>query len=254
MKMSETITIETENRVTTLTISRPEKRNALTQAMYSVLANALSEYGENDDARAFVITGTEGVFTSGNDLSDFANRSDSNELPPVVQFLLALKDCPKPVIAAVNGRAIGVGLTMLLHCDLVYAAESAALSAPFVKLGLVPEAGSSMLLPAAMGMAVANDVMLAGRVLTANEAHQYGLVARVFPDADLMQEVQQIAAQVANSAPSALKRSKSVIRFQRDQVAEQMAKEGKLFVEQLASPDFAESVAAMMEKRQPVYG
>ena len=251
--MSEHIVISKEERVTTLTITRPEKKNAITQAMYAAMADALTAYGEDDAARAFVITGAGDMFTAGNDLQDFATGDAGDENPPVARFLNAILDCPKPLIAAVNGPAIGVGLTLLLHCDLAFAGQSASFSAPFVKLGLVPEAGSSMLLPASVGMAVANDILLAGRQLSAEEAHRYGLVSRVFPDADLAASVAEIARGVSQSAPTALTQSKALIRSQRDRVAEHMAAEGRLFVAQLQSPDFAESVAAMMQKRQPVY-
>lgn len=249
--MSENISIVTEGRVTTLTINRPAKRNALTQVMYGQIADALNHYAENDEARAFVITGAEDFFTAGNDLQDFSTASHNEETPPVARFLEAISSCPKPVIAAVNGPAIGVGLTMLLHCDLSYAAESASFTAPFVKLGLVPEAASSMLLSASVGMAVANDILLAGRSLSAAEAHDYGLISRVFPDGDLQAEVAAIAAHVANSAPDAVKLSKSLIRNQREAVAKQMEKEEQLFVSQLKSAEFAEVVAAMMQKRAP---
>lgn len=252
--MSEHIRVETANRVTTLTISRPEKKNALTQAMYTVMADALIAYGESDDARAFVITGEGEYFTAGNDLMDFSMADRAEEMPPVMRFLMAILDCPKPVICAVNGPGIGIGLTMLLHADLSYAAQSATLNAPFVKLSVVPEAGSSILLPAAVGMAVANDILLAGRVLSAEEAHGYGLVSRVFPDDTFQNEVQKIAQQVAQSSPTAMRRSKALIRSQRDTVAEQMMAESKVFVEQLRSADFAESVSALMEKRAPNYG
>ncbi len=250
--MSEHIQIEQHDRVTTITISRPEKKNAITQEMYARMAQAIQAYGSDDAARALVISGSGDMFTAGNDLKDFA-VAGGDEVPSVQRFLMAIKDCPKPVIAAVNGDAIGVGLTMLLHCDLVYASERATLSAPFVALGLVPEAASSVLLPAAVGMPVANDIFMTGRKLTAKEAHDYGLVSRVFPHEDLLDEVNRIAAQVANSAPTALQKSKSLVRFQRDLVADQMEREGRLFSEQLQSADFAEAIAAMMEKRAPSF-
>ena len=251
--MTDHITVHTEDRVTTVTITRPDKRNAITQAMYGKMADALEAYATQDEARALVLTGAEDYFTAGNDLKDFSMSDRAEDIPPVGRFLNGISTCPKPVIAAVNGPAIGVGLTMLLHCDLVYAAESATFDAPFVKLGLVPEAASSMLLSASVGMAVANDILLAGRKLTAQEAHDYGLVSRVFADGDLMAETRKIALHIAASAPVALKRSKALIRNQREQVAAQMAAEGKVFVEQLRSPEFAETVAAIMQKRTPNY-
>lgn len=253
--MSEHIIVSTQDRVTTVTISRTDKKNAITFAMYTAIAEAIEEYGQTDHARALVITGEGDMFTAGNDLQDFMTGG----LPagdvenPIIRFLNTIRDCPKPLIAAVNGPAIGVGLTMLLHCDLVYSADSATFSAPFVQLGLVPEAGSSMLLPASLGMAVANDVLLAGRVLTASEALNHGLVARVFGDGELISKVQEIAQAIAASSPVALKQSKALIRNQRDEVAGHMAAEIKIFATQLQSPDFAESIAAKLQKRAPNY-
>lgn len=254
--MSANIIISTQDRVTTATISREEKKNAITFAMYTAMAETIEEYGQTDGARALVITGSGDMFTAGNDLQDFmaGGIPASADENPIVRFLNAIRDCPKPLIAAVNGPAIGVGLTMLLHCDLVYSAQSATFSAPFVQLGLVPEAGSSMLLPASVGMAVANDVLLAGRILTAAEALDHGLVARVFSDGDLSTKVQEIARQVAASSPVALRQSKALIRSRRDEVAGHMAAEIRIFAQQLQSPDFAESVAAKLQKRQPNYG
>lgn len=154
--MSKHIQVMKEERVVTITIVRADKKNAITQAMYGAMADALNDYGNDNATRALIITGQGDIFTAGNDLQDFSLGGDE-KIPPVVSFLTAIRDCPKPVIACVNGAAIGVGLTMLLHCDLVYAGENATFSAPFAKLALVPEAGSSMLLPAAVGMAVCND-------------------------------------------------------------------------------------------------
>lgn len=253
--MSEHIQISREGRVVTITIDRPEKKNALTQAMYGAMADALEAYGaEASQDRALVITGAGEMFTAGNDLTDFAKGNRESEVPPVWRFLNAISTCPKPVIAAVNGPGIGIGLTMLLHCDLVYAGQSATLGAPFVKLGLVPEAASSLLLPRVVGMAVANDILLGGRTLGAEEAQAAGLVARVFADDALGAEVGRIAAGVAAAAPRAMQLSKALIRQGREEVAAHMAREARDFAAQLQGPEFAESVAAMMQKRLPVYG
>lgn len=251
--MTDHIRITTQDRITTLVIDREDKKNAITQDMYAAMADALNAFAGDDNPRVFVITGVSDVFTAGNDLKDFATGPRDHDTPPVLKFLAAIRDCPKPVIASVNGLAIGIGLTMLLHCDLVYAGESATFSAPFVKLGLVPEAASSMLLPATVGMAIANDILLTGRTLNAAEALDFGLIARVFPDAELDANVAEIAANVAAMAPTALRESKALIRNQKDRITEQMAAEGQVFAAQLRSADFAESVAAMMQKRAPVY-
>jgi len=253
--MTHPIVITDTDRVRTLVINRPDKKNAITQAMYQTMADAITDYGNDDSARAFVLTGAGDMFTAGNDLMDFAaGQRSAHDTPPVGQFLAAISSCPKPLIAAVNGMAIGVGLTMLLHCDLVYAGQSATFSTPFSALGLVPEAASSMLLPASVGMAVANDMLLAARVLTADEAHAYGIASRVFADSDLLDEVAKIAAQVAAMAPTAMKKSKALIRHNRAAITAHMAVEAEDFSAQLQHPEFAESVAAKMQKRSPDYG
>ncbi len=256
--MTDYIRIDHAERVTTITLSRPEKKNAITQAMYGAMADAVNDYGEDDSARALVFTGEGDYFTSGNDLQDFAmagrDAPSSDDLPPVIRFLHAIKDCEKPMLACVNGPAIGVGLTLTLHCDLVYAAASATFAAPFVKLGLVPEAASSLLLPQVIGMAAASDVFMTGRVLTADEALRMGLVSRLFADADFAAKTRALALTVANAAPVAMRHTKALLRTQNDAVTEVMATEGEIFAAQLRSPEFMESVAAMMAKRPAAYG
>ncbi|MEM8997333.1 MAG: enoyl-CoA hydratase-related protein [Acidobacteriota bacterium] len=248
--MSEFIDTERRGRVLVLTIHRPDQLNALTHDMYSSLAQGLEDLSSDDTLRAAVITGRGEYFTAGNDLGDFARGMPEGK-PPVMRFLEALRDAPKPVIAAVNGPAIGVGLTLLLHCDLSYASESATFRAPFPQVGVVPEAGSSLLLPQAVGMAWANDILIAGRTLNAEEAVAIGLVSRVFADDELLPETLTIAAGVAGQAPNATRKSKALIRGGREALVEQMKREGKDFFEQLQSAEFRESVAAIREKRAP---
>ncbi|MEO0576343.1 MAG: enoyl-CoA hydratase-related protein [Pseudomonadota bacterium] len=247
--MSDNIRISTEARVTTITIDRVDKKNAITQDMYGAMADAIVHYGDSDDARALVITGVGNMFTAGNDLGDFVMGTSEADIPPVGRFLNAIRDCPKPLIAAVNGHAIGVGLTMLLHCDLVYCSEGATFSAPFVPLGVVPEAGSSVLLPAVVGMALANDIVLTGRRLSAAEAEHHGLVARVFSDDEFEPAMHKVALAVAGSAPTSMRRAKALMRHNRDFVAQQMNQENRWFADQLAGPEFAEAMAAMKGKR-----
>jgi len=252
--MTDHIQTSLDNQILTLTINRPERKNALTQAMYGAMADAI--VGANDDkaVRAIIITGEGDMFTAGNDLGDFASDMErSSGEPPVTRFLNAIRDAEKPLIAAVNGPAIGVGLTMLLHCDIAYAAESANFRAPFTALGLVPEAGSSLLLPLSVGNSMANEILLAGRILTAQEALDCGLVSRLVPDAGLMAAATACAQQVAAAAPTAIRRSKALIRANRDAVKQRMAEEGKAFAEQLKSPDFVEAAAAFAQKRKPVF-
>lgn len=251
--MSEHIKVERDGRVVVVTIDRSEKKNALTQAMYGAMADAIVAYGEDAGMRAMVITGAGDMFTAGNDLFDFAMGDREKEVPDVWRFLQAIAECPKPVIAAVNGPGIGVGLTMLLHCDLVFAADEATFATPFVQLGVVPEAASSMLLPAAIGPALAGEMLLAGRVLTAPEALSAGLVSRVVPGADLMALAIEVAHAMAGAAPEAMRISKSLIRHGREEVMAHMAREAKHFAAQLQSAEFSESVAAKLQKRAPKF-
>lgn len=250
--MTEYVLSSVDDRVLTLTLNRAERKNALTHAMYAAMAEGLERANGDAAIRAVVITGSGDSFTAGNDLADFAAGMPAGELP-VTRFLRALRDCEKPVIAGVNGTAVGVGLTMLLHCDLAFAADTATLRAPFAQLGLVPEAGSSLLLPSAVGMAWANDILLAGRVLTAAEALSIGLVSRIVPAGELPDLLATTARSVAALAPSAVRGTKLLVRRNRPAVIEQMDAEGELFAAQLRSADFQEAARAFMERRAPVF-
>lgn len=251
--MSDHIIVERVDRVVSITISRVEKKNAITQEMYGAMADAINAYGSDANARALLLAARGDMFTSGNDLADFASSIKSDEEPGVSRFLKSIKDCPKPLIAAVNGGAIGVGLTMLLHFDLVYASEEATFSAPFVGLGLVPEAASSKLLPDAVGKPIANDIFFTGRSLSAAEALDFGLIARIFSNEELAQKISKIAVQVAASAPSSLRKSKALVRYDQKVVTKQMELENVHFVAQLDSAEFKESVTAKIQKRAPVF-
>ncbi|RIJ31450.1 enoyl-CoA hydratase [Henriciella algicola] len=252
--MSEHIKTHLENYVLTITIARPERKNALTQAMYGAMADAVNGANSDKSIRAIVFTGEGDMFTAGNDLSDFASIDERESgTPPVTRFLNAIRDAEKPLIAAVNGPAIGVGLTMLLHCDISFAAESANFRAPFTQLGLVPEAGSSLTLPSVVGRSMANEVLLAGRILSADEALACGLVSRVVADSDLMKTAMDTASKIAASPPNAVLKSKALINHSREQIADQMQAEGRIFAEQLQSAEFAEAAAAFREKRAPVF-
>ena len=248
--MTEDVLVRREGRVLTIVMNRPDKKNALTHAMYDVFADALEDAQEDAQVRCVVVTGAGDSFTAGNDLGDFAAGMPEGK-PPVVRFLENLLMCDTPIIASVNGPAVGVGLTMLLHCDLAYASEAATFRSPFPHLGVVPEAGSSMLLPAAVGVAWANDIFIAGRVLTAGEALSAGLVSRVIPADALREETARIAATVAAQAPNAMRETKRLVRANRAAIAERMKIEGEIFNAQLKSPEFFESAAAYMQRRLP---
>lgn len=248
--MTEHVSVSIENRVMKIQLTRPEAKNALSHAMYTAMAEGLEQAQASNDIRCVLLTGSEDSFTAGNDLADFAADMPEGEWP-VMRFLNTLRDMDTPVLVAVNGLAVGVGVTLLLHSDLAFASTEASFAAPFTKIGLVPEAGSSLLLPMALGNAWANDMLLANRKLDAQEALLAGLISRVLPAQELMATATQVAENIASLAPGAISASKRLIRNNREGIIAQMQAEGEIFAAQLKSPEFAESVAAMMEKRAP---
>lgn len=248
--MTNLVKTEREGRVLSIIMNRADKKNALTHEMYGAMADALQLAEDDAQIRCVIITGEGDTFTAGNDLGDFAAGLPEGK-PPVARFLESILNCDKPVMAAVNGPAVGVGLTMLLHCDLSYASETATFRAPFPHLGVVPEAGSSLLLPASIGTAWANDVFIAGRVLNASDALAAGLISRVFSAAALLPECKSIAARIAAQAPNAMRGTKRLVRSNRRAITERMQKEGALFAEQLKSPEFMEAAMAYMQRRLP---
>ena len=251
--MTEHVTVNSAQNVLTLTLNRPEKMNALTNAMYARLADAIAGAENDTSVRVIVIRGEGGMFTSGNDLGEFfavvSGKAGSEERHSS-RFLRALASSTRPLVAAVNGRALGVGTTMLLHCDFVLLADDALLSTPFVNLALVPEAASSLLLPARIGYARAYEMFALGMPVTAEQAASWGIANRVVPTADLHQEAQKIAQLLASRAAGSLKLTKGLMK-QRESVASQMDLEGTQFVECLKSPEAREAFAAFAQKRAP---
>ena len=251
--MTELVTLEHAGAVLRLTFNRPEKKNALTQAMYAALADALAAADEDNRVRVIYLTGAGDAFTAGNDLTDFQSGGDSAPATeqPVTRFLRTLATMKKPVVAAVNGLAVGVGVTMLLHCDLVYAGSSASFQTPFVNLGLVPEAGSSLLLPRQIGLAKAAEMLLLGEKVRAPEAAEMGLVTAVVADETLQSVALSKAEALAAKAPSAVRLTKELMRGARDEVLAQMKTESAYFAAQLKSAEFKEAVSAFFERRVP---
>lgn len=248
--MTEILT-EIAGGVMTLTFNRPDKKNALTAEMYAALADAFAAAEADPAVRVILLAGAGGAFTAGNDLQDFLARPPSGDDAPVFRFLRALVTAQKPLVAAVSGVAVGVGTTMLLHCDLVYAGDSARLSMPFVNLALVPEAGSSLLLPRLVGHQKAAELLMFGEPIDARTAREIGLVAEVFPDATLADEVRARVAKLAAKAPEALRLTKQLMKAPKATAAEQMAAEGALFQQRLGSAEAREAFTAFMEKRAP---
>jgi len=248
----------TLNGVATIEIARPEKKNALTIAMYQAMADALAAAKADAAVRAVLITGQPGIFTSGNDLEDFMKRSagsgsgsESSE-SPVFGFMRALLDCDKPVVAAVTGAAIGIGTTMLLHCDLVYVADDARLAMPFVGLGLVPEFASSLLLPQRIGQARAAEKLLLGDPFTGAQAVDLGIANAVLPAGEVANHARRIAERFNALPPGAVRAAKRLLRGpQREAVLQTIRTEGEVFAQALRSPEAREAFQAFFEKRKP---
>jgi len=232
-------------------IQRPEKRNALTLDMYTRMTIALKSAEQDQQVRVILIHGADGCFTSGNDLHDFSENPPAGEESPVFQFLRTISQLQKPLIAMVRGAAVGIGTTLLLHCDLVYADETANLQLPFVNLGLCPEAASSYLLPQRVGYLHAAELLLLGEIICAEKAADLGLINHIFPSSELQQKVFSKARRLAAQPPAAVRLTKSLLKEnQVQQVAEVMRKEGILFLQQLATPEAREAINAFIEKRK----
>jgi enoyl-CoA hydratase/carnithine racemase len=247
-----TIRTATVNGVATIEIARPEKKNALTQAMYTAMAEALDAAVADPAVRAVLITGQPGVFTSGNDLEDFMQRPPMGEDSPVIRFMKALAGCEKPVVAAVTGGAIGIGTTMLLHCDLVYVSDEARLAMPFVSLGLVPEYASSLLFPQLLGHVKAVEHLILGDPFTGERAVEMGLANGVLPAGEVVNHARRMAERFNALPPGAVRDSKRLMRSaQRDLVLSQMKEEGAIFSSRLRSPEAMEAFQAFFQKRKP---
>jgi enoyl-CoA hydratase/carnithine racemase len=250
--MSQDILVHAEKGVMTITFNRLERKNSITSAMYAALADALEGASTDAAVRVAVIQGHETVFSAGNDIGDFLNQPPAGEGAPVFRFLRAIAAFPKPLLAAVCGPAVGVGTTMLLHCDLVYAGDNAAFSLPFVNLGLCPEAASSVLVPQLMGYHRAAEALLLGEPFMAEAALEVGLVNRVLPPTEANAYAHSIAQKLAAKPASSLAETKRLMKKGQQQlVLQQMAEEGKSFSRMLNEPAAKEAFGAFMQKRKP---
>ncbi|MDN4037855.1 enoyl-CoA hydratase [Massilia sp. YIM B02443] len=238
-----------------LEFDRLERKNAITGAMYQTMADALRAAEADSAVRAILITGKPEIFTAGNDLDDFLNNAGEGamtEQRPVFQFMTALESCTKPVVAAVAGAAVGIGTTLLMHCDLVYAADNAKFSMPFTQLGLCPEFASSLLVAQAAGYTRAAEKLLLGEAFLAQEALEMGIVARVLPAPELLAFAQGQAARLAKLPPASIRTTKALMKRARaPMIREAIAAENERFSAMLQGAEAKEAFTAFFEKRKP---
>ena len=251
--MSNEIVVSRDGGVQVVRINRPDKKNALTRAMYDAMTAALTAGDADPDVAVHLITGTGGVFTAGNDISDFAKRAvDLNRAGGAASLIHTLPVLKKPIVAAVDGLAIGVGVTMLFHCDLVYASPNASFRTPFLDLGLVMEAASSLLAPRIMGHQRAFELLCLGEPYTPEMALAAGFVNRVVPAASLEAEAMKAAQRLAAKPPQALAAARRLLKgTSPDEALARMKEEGGIFADLLASDEAKEAFAAFLEKRKP---
>ena len=250
--MSELILSDLNEGILTLTFNRPERKNALTLAMYTALTEHLKHAKESSDVRVVIFTGSGDSFTSGNDLKDFMQNPPQDLDTPVFHFLRALVEFPKPIIASVNGLAIGIGTTLLLHCDFVYAHKDVIFQMPFIRLGLVPEAGSSYLLPRMAGHRKASELLMLGEKFNADFAQEVGIINRVCPADTLQDQAYETAKKLTQLPPQALRQTKALLKGgNAETLGMEMMKEGELFMKRLTSPETMEAIQAFFAKRAP---
>ena len=247
-----------ENGILTLEFNRPERKNAITAAMYQTMADAINDAEQDTAVRAILITGKPEIFTAGNDLEDFMKTAPSTgaiEDRAVYKFMMALSGASKPVVAAVSGAAVGIGTTLLMHCDLVYAADNAKFSMPFSQLGLCPEFASSVLLTQIAGYPRAAEKLMLGEAFLAQEALEMGLVSRVLPAAELLAFAQGQAAKLVALPASSIRATKQLMKASRNAlVSDTITAENKLFGAMLSAPEAKEAFTAFFQKRKPDFG
>lgn len=238
--------------VMTIRLNRPEKKNALNQAMYTAMADALRNADQDGTVRAILLTGTDDCFCSGNDIQDFLEMPPAGEDAPVLRFMRALAEARKPVVAAVNGPAVGVGTTLLFHVDLAYAGESARFHMPFVNIGICPEFASSYLLPQMIGHAHAAELVMLAEPFSAARALECKLINAVLPDAQVYAHARAKAVKLAQQPPNALRTTKMLLkRWNAPRVAEAIMFEAQHFMPMLGGPEAREALTAFIQKRKP---
>lgn len=246
------VLVSCDNGILTIAFNRPDKKNALTHAMYEIMVDALRAADANPEVRVLCFKGNQSCYTSGNDLKDFIGNPPSDENSPVLQFIHALIDLQKPLVAAVRGPAIGIGATMLLHCDLVFADSSATFQMPFTKLALCPEAASSYLLPRVTGLSRAMMLLLLSQTIDAAKAEQWGLVTELLPEAQFEALLQKRLEALCALPPEAVRAGKALVRGPlREAAHAAVGREAAVFGQRLSSAEAAEAMMAFLERRPP---
>jgi enoyl-CoA hydratase/carnithine racemase len=247
------IEVECDGAVTSIAINRPEKKNALTADMYDALSQAVEEAEADAGVRVLLLHGKGDAFTAGNDLQDFLQKPWKGQArPPAVRFINAVAHASKPIVAAVHGLVVGVGTTILLHCDLVYAAEETRFMMPFVNLGIVPEAASTVLLPLLIGRQRASELFMLGAPLAAQRAYEIGMVNAVLPVDKLLATAAEAAQALAAKPAAALRATKTLMRrHYQAEVDRALREEVEVISERLESAETREALAAFLEKRKP---
>ncbi|MCP2051288.1 UNVERIFIED_ORG: enoyl-CoA hydratase/carnithine racemase [Pseudomonas fluorescens] len=249
--MTDAILLQREDGLLTLQLNRPDKKNALTRAMYTQLAEALEQADADSGIRAVLIQGSNECFTAGNDIADFLEQPPSDLDSPPFHFMQSLLNCRKPVIAAVAGVAVGIGTTLLLHCDLVYISRDARLRMPFVNLGLCPEFGSSLILPRLLGHAKAAELLLLGEGFTGEQAAAWGIATEAMGSGEAaLAKAREVAQRFETLAPGAVQVSKQLMKsVDREQLRQVIEDEGALFVQRLKSPEAIAALSGFITRR-----
>jgi len=245
------IDISTDGPIISICINRPEKKNALTGAMYDAIAAGFDQASQSAEIRAVLLSAVGDIFSAGNDIGEFAAMRGDFADSPQARFFRAITQCGKPIVAAVNGPAIGVGMTMLLHCDLVYAAPTAMFSTPFVDMALVPEGGSSWLMPARFGYPRAAAMLLLGQPFGAEQALDLGLINEIVTEGPVEARARKIALRLGDKPPAAIARARALMRPDGEALYAHMQTEMAAFAKALKSSEAAEALAAFLEKRKP---
>jgi len=249
--MTKHVHTELDSGVLIVRIDRVEKKNALTSEMYAVMADAIERAECEPAIKVVLFTGSEGIFTAGNDLADFLASPSNDEDRPVNRFIVKMATTDVPLMAAVDGIAVGIGTTMLLHFDQVFASENARFSLPFINLALVPEAGSSMQLIETCGYQKAAELLMLGEPFGAVEARDCGIVAKICSSKDLLEQAMEMARKLAAKPSQALRATKRLMRRPKEPLLQRVQAEGELFFQNLSSPAAREAMSAFMEKRPP---